>query len=599
LCLRYSGTLLECESSGSLSAGAIATLEAAGIHSLSAPVDATNLSNLEIGQPTHAFDADTIDGAIVIRVTEAGEQAWPLFQEQKVELPEGTLVIADNSKILAVAGVIGCEESKTTEHTKRLLLESATFDPIAVRKASRALNIHTDSSARFERGADPTLALVGAGRVAHLLVEEAGWRHVGPTGLVGDWKDPNRCISISLEGVNAFLATDLTADEVASRLSRYGFQVTVDQAQPIVFLVRIPPHRLWDVEFPADLYEELAKSIGYNATPISLPKVDMGSLPREQDLRKLRAEDVLIGHGFYEVFTNGFYGRDTRALLGISEGHPLWRHVETTNARDRDYSLLKNNCLGQALEAVSKNMRMRHDEIKAYEWTRTFHPNEQADNGVCTETDLLWGIVNGADRAKQWAGVERPADPLFLKGVLEELATELGLGLKTVPLPPEYPIVSLLHPRRSFGVAINGELAGAAGEIHPVILKAYKIKRARPCYFEIDAKALLGPGKRPVYVEPPSYHPVIRSLAFTLPHGIAAGEIERCMSAAAPPSLSSVQIVDEYRHEGAGAELRTITYELTFANPDFSITAEEVNGVAEQLIEEVHREFGGRDVKLR
>lgn len=599
LCLRYTGTLLERGDGGGLSSEALRILEAAGIHSLSAPVDATNLSNLEIGQPTHAFDADTIDGQITIRTTEAGEQAWPLFQDKKVELPEGTLVIADSTKILAVAGVIGCEESKTTEQTTRLLLESATFDPIAVRKASRSLGIHTDSSARFERGADPTMALIGAGRVAHLLVEQAGWRLVGNTGIVGDWEDPNRRIHISLEGVNSFLETTLDGDEVAARLSRYGFQVSLEQPAPVTLSVRVPPHRLWDVEFPADLYEELAKSIGYNATPIGLPPVEMGSLTREYDLRKLRAEDVLIGSGFYEVFTDGFYGRDKLSLLGVAEGHPLWHHVETTNALDRDYSLLKNNCIGQALEAVSKNMRMRHDQIKAYEWTRTFHPDSSAENGVCFERNMLWGVVNGADRAKQWAGVDRPADPLFLKGVLQELAAELGLPIGLTRLPEDYPVASLLHSSRSFGITIHGELVGAAGEIHPKALKAFKIKRARPCYFEIQADTLLGAGERPGYVEPPSYHPVVRSLSFTLPHGLTAGEIRSSMIQAAPPSLSAIQIVDEYSHEGAESDLRTITYELRFANPDFSVTAEEVNGFAETLIEAVQTQFGDQGVKLR
>ena len=464
-CLRYSATLLERDaSSQGLAQSDLATLEAAGIHSLSAPVDATNLSNLELGQPTHAFDADKIDGRIVIRETSDGEQAWLLFQPEPVTLPAGTLVIADDSKVLAVAGVIGCEESKTTEETSRLLLESATFDPVTVRKASRALNIHTDSSARFERGADPTLALVGAGRVVHLLEEQAGWARRGTTGLVGRWEDPNRVIQVDLTGINAFLETELSSDEVAGRLSRYGFQVAVNDIDPIRFHVRVPAHRLWDVEFPADLYEELAKSIGYNNTPIGLPQVDMGSLPLDTETRKSRVEDVLVGHGFYEVFTDGFYGRDVLNNLGVTEGHPLFKHVETMNALDRDYSLLKNNCIGQAITAVSKNIRMRHDAVKAYEWTRTFHPDSSAANGVCTETDWLWGIVNGEDRVKQWTGDHRAGDPFFVKGVLHEIGVEVGLNLRFEALDETYPCASILHPKRRFGILLNDTLIGAAGE---------------------------------------------------------------------------------------------------------------------------------------
>ena len=259
----------------SLTSAELAPLEAADIHSVSAPVDATNLANLEFGQPTHCFDADTIVGPIRIRQARPGEQAWPLFAEEKVEVPAGAIVIADDEKVLAIAGVIGCEESKATESTTRILLESAAFDPVAVRKASRALNIHTDSSARFERGSDASQVLVGAARVVGLL-EGHGWTRVGETGMVGDWTDERRTIEIDTAAAANFLGIDLSDDESAERLRRYGFEVTVSDGHLSVI---VPPHRVWDVEFPADLYEELAKSIGYNDTPSTLPPVDMGALP--------------------------------------------------------------------------------------------------------------------------------------------------------------------------------------------------------------------------------------------------------------------------------------------------------------------------------
>jgi phenylalanyl-tRNA synthetase beta chain len=278
LCMRYSLTLMERTSDARLSAEALAVLDGAGIHSLTAPVDATNVANLELGQPTHAFDADTIVGPVTIRLSAPGERCRPLFQEGEVELPEGTLVIADDAKILAVAGVIGCEESKTTETTTRLLLESACFDPVAVRKASRALSIHTDSSARFERGADPKRVLAGAGRVVALL-EEAGWSRVGTTGMVGEYAASGLVIPLSVAATGAFLDLPLDAAEISERLGRYGFDVRADAGDADKLLVSVPSWRIWDVAFAADLYEELAKSIGYNATPIALPPVRMGATP--------------------------------------------------------------------------------------------------------------------------------------------------------------------------------------------------------------------------------------------------------------------------------------------------------------------------------
>jgi phenylalanyl-tRNA synthetase beta chain len=308
-------------------------LAAADLQSVHAAVDATNLANLELGQPTHAFDADRIDGPIVVRTSRPGEKAHPLFTEEPVELPPDTLVIVDDTKVLAIAGVIGCEESKTTEHTTRMLLESATFDPVAVRKASSALGIHTDSSARFERGADPERPCVGAGRVAHLLITEAGWSVVGTTGQFGSWSNPDRMLTLSVAKASSFLALDLDMQEVTSRLERYGFTCASTTDDGVT--VTVPTHRLWDVEHTADLYEELAKSLSYSATPSTLPPIDRGSIPSEEEDREWRVGEVLLGMGFYEVITDGFLSRALSQALGLPADHVLNQHVEVTNSIER------------------------------------------------------------------------------------------------------------------------------------------------------------------------------------------------------------------------------------------------------------------------
>ena len=187
LCLRYTATqMTRVGAAKNLSSIDLEPLDAAGIHSLSAPVDATNLSNLEIGQPTHVFDAEKVVGTISIRLSTEGETAWLLFEEEAREIPSGTIVIADEEKILAIAGVIGCEDSKTTAETTQIIIESGCFDPVSVRKTGRALNLQTDARARFERGSDPELAIVGAGRVVELL-SSVGWRLEGETTQVGSW----------------------------------------------------------------------------------------------------------------------------------------------------------------------------------------------------------------------------------------------------------------------------------------------------------------------------------------------------------------------------------------------------------------------------
>src|SRR4051812_8733421 len=193
-CLLYAATPLRVIGSLGTSLGKAADelLGAAGLLTGNAAIDVTNLVNLELGQPSHAFDRARIQGRITIRESRPGEKAWLLFTPEPRELPSGTLVIADDVKVLAIAGVIGCEDSKIHDDTQEIILESAAFDPVAVRIGGRSLATHTDASARFERGSDPTLAAVAAGRIAQLLGEAGVAEVTGPLGIVGDWRDPER-----------------------------------------------------------------------------------------------------------------------------------------------------------------------------------------------------------------------------------------------------------------------------------------------------------------------------------------------------------------------------------------------------------------------
>lgn len=592
--LGYSATVLVRDGDGTFDAETLRPLEAAGIHSINPPVDSTNLVNHEIGQPTHVFDADKLDGPIILRESTAGEKAWLLFTDEPIELPEGTLVVADRSKILAVAGVIGCEDSKATDDSTRLVLESATFDPVAVRKASRALETHTDASARFERGADPKRMLTGAGRVVHLL-ESVGWRREGHTTVVGDWTDPERILTLDTQATNAFLQTDMDTLEIAERLDRYGFSSTLDGS---TLHVSVPSWRLWDVEYPADLYEELAKSIGYNATPTTLPPVDMGALPSVAQVARKQVDNVLVGAGFYEVFTDGFYGRRVLEILGVDEGHPLFPHVQTMNALDRAYSYLKNNALGQALVAVSENRSMRVHDVKLYEWTRTFHPRPgpaSRTQSPCTERSILWGICAGSAVPGSWRQGEGKADGLFLKGIIEELAGELSLDLITAPASDADPLTSLLHPGRRVSLHLDGARVGILGEVHPAIRKRLKLKNVRPWYFELQADAVLTPGDRPAFVQPGTTHPMERTLAFGLPSGVEADSVAAYLHACGPDWLDRVSIVDRFDTD----DIRAITYNLRFDNTSQDRSADEVNQALEQLVAAVHEQFGSAGVAQR
>jgi phenylalanyl-tRNA synthetase beta chain len=613
LCLRYTVTeLFAPAATGVLPSDVLLPLTAADIHSISASVDASNLANLEIGQPTHAFDADTIDGPIIIRTSTKSEKAWMLFTPEAVEIPEGTLVIADRSKILGIAGVIGCVESSVTDRTTRILLESATFDPVTVRIASRQLNQPTDAAARFMRGGDPSAPLLGAARVAHLLEKHSGYR-IGNAYTAGDWQDPQRTIEVHVAAMRHFIGAELTALQMADRLTRYGFAVIPSDgvipsevegsggvggtpvepsrrpdastdARHDTLEVIVPPHRIWDVHFEADLAEELVKSVGYNNTVVTLPHVKMGALPSHEENVASRVNEVLVAEGFYEIFTNSFYSPRMRERLGVGEGDPLWPHVEMQNSIEKDYGLMRNNTLAQALDALVTNLNLKTANLKIYEWARIYFPD-------LSEQAILWGLVNGRDRGPFWGDKGRAADASYVKGILEQLRLELRVDIR-LGSSEGHRLERFFHPGRRAGIHISGALRGILGEIHPTVLQRFDVKRQRPVYFELETASLYAPPLPKTYAEPPSRQAVVRNVAYAIPRGTTAEAVRQALLSAAPEFLREIRITDLFELPEANA----VTFEIEYL-AERPLTNEEVNAATEAMMAAVKAKLP--DVTLR
>jgi phenylalanyl-tRNA synthetase beta chain len=218
---------------------------------------------------------------------------------------------------------------------------------------------------------------------------------------------------------------------------------------------------------------------------------------------------------------------------------------------------------------------------------------------VCTETRLLWAVACGHDRAPSWAEDGRSADPLFLKGLVAEIASELGLDLQIAPASPDHPLHDLLHPNRQARITLGSDTVGVLGEIHPALLREMRIKRARPVYLQIDQEALERQGGTPPFVEPSDLQPIVRNLAFTLPLGVEAGRVATALRDAGPAWLADVGMSDVFEHEDAGRPVRTVTFDLVFEVDAAPRTAEEVNAICEALIAAIEARFADQGVKLR
>ncbi|MFE5732527.1 phenylalanine--tRNA ligase subunit beta [Streptomyces sp. NPDC056528] len=592
-CLAYTLTPLEVlDATAELSADTAERLRTSGQHSGLAVVDAAEAAGLELGQPVRVYDADKVLGGVEVRSSRPGETFAVNGEEAARELPEGTPVVADEEKVLSVAGVLGSELVRVTAGTRRVLLESAAFDPVAVRLAATALGVSTPSSQRFERGADPTAVHTGAGRVLALLGDAKAAVRNGSTSEPQRWNGTLPVLSVDAARASAFLGTPVDPAEVTARLAAYGFR-EVEEGR-----FEVPGTRIWDVKETEDLYEEIARHIGFDVLPAEPLPASHGTVltPREALARTLG--DTLVGFGFLETFTDGFYSKDTLKVLSPAEGHPLAAHVGIANAEDRRYSMLKNNCLAQAVSAVGANLRFKQDRIRLFELTRVFAPEASAGNGLCEERPVLWAIASGEREEGVWSGKSGPVDFFFLRGVAEEAALCCGVRLTVERLPETHPLADFLHPHRSALLLVDGAPAGVCGEVHPDVRHRAGLGGRRPVYLELDLdvwSVRTGRTAGAPFREDPA---VERMLDFVMPRAVSNDQVRETLRLASPDWVRSIDVADVFHPDRSDPGLRSVTYLLRF-DSEPTRPAEEFNEVLDHLVRTVTDRFGAEGVSLR
>ncbi len=607
LCINYTLTPFACgtESSGkALTEVQAQMVRSSGNNIITPVVDLTNFINVEIGQPLHVFDADKVVGKITVRETEEGEQALLLFHDEPVSLPKGTLVIADAKKILAVAGVMGCEECKPTDETRRVYLECATFDPVAVRKAAKHLRVQSLSSMRFERGSDPEMALQAIKRAA-VIFEQIGWQSEGSTMIAKYTNYEPSTIKLNIDDIFQYFDTTFATSDIVGVLTRYGFEVDFSDSSGELN-IRVPSYRKWDVLDRNDILEEVGRGIGYNRMPASLPPLSSAILPSQQMTKKILIEELLVHEGFFEVFTNGFYSSKHRTDLGINEQSPLWQHVNVINSEEKSYSLLKNNCLAQALEIVQTNLHVKNFDVKAYEWAKVFLPDADAGNGLCREQSLLWMVVNGQSRAQNWQDSGRQADVFYLKGLVEEVSNILDLQLTVLQTSPEediwkkFPVSECLHPHRRAVILCQEEPVGVLGQLHPRTLSTWGVKNAEPCYMELSQDILNKPPLPRKYVAPSSSQTIIRDVCLVLPDRLASESIISYMCHQSA-WLKEVAVTDVFNSESTN-HLNAVTFSLCYSLDQAGrsqLTGEEINGETERVLQSLIEHFSSFGITRR
>lgn len=564
-------------------------LEAAGLRAINNVVDVTNLVLLELGQPLHAFDLVKVGGGEVrVRCARPGERLRTLDGQDRALEPTD-LVIADATRAIALAGVMGGAESEVTEATRDVLIESAVFAPARIRRTARRVGLHSEASYRFERGVDRDGVRRAADRAARLLTELAGGTPAaGAVEVSAGPPEAPRQIEVDPARLNRLLGTALAEDEIQARLARLEIEATPSGDGRL--RCRVPSYRN-DLSIAEDVAEEVARLHGLDRIEARLPVAPLRAFVQPPHRALVdRARDGLVAAGLVEVATLSFLDAADLDRLGLSLDDRRRRTVRIQNPIGEDQSRLRSTLVPALLRAARANLSHKVDRVQIFEVARVyFSDGRAAEEGLADEPLRLVAVLTRGERASLWEPRE-PA-PLFFeaKGVAQRLLEALGreAWLRAGAAEP------YLHPAVANEIVTQKGVVGSVGELHPDAARAFEIET--PCALvELDLAALSAlPERRLRYTEVSNQPPVRRDLAVLLGREVAAGEVLEAIRKQAGPRLVAAEIFDRYEGTGVPDGKVSVAFRLVFQRADRAFTDAEIAKLVERVVGMLGHRFGG------
>jgi len=555
-------------------------LRAAGVRPINNIVDITNYCMLEMGQPLHAFDRDKLNGTIRVRRAREGEKIVSLDGVERV-LDTDMLVIADDDGPTAIAGVMGGLKSEVTPATTRVLFESAHFLSASVRRTSRKLGLRSESSNRFEKGVNPYWTVSTLGRVAELLLElEAGVpmtfvEKVGPL-------PPPAQIEVSLSRVNEVLGVEYTSEQVEKVLEALDFEYRVKKDG--MYVVDIPSYRQ-DLKIEEDMIEEIARIIGYDHIPTTLPEgcQTQGVRTPEQAFR-LKVRKALINAGMNEVLSYSFISKENDDIWGSDD-----RKISILNPLREELSTMRTSLLPGLLDIAARNTARRNTDLLLFEMGNVYIPKELPLKELPAEVLKIAGLAQGGTK-RHWLTPEIKYDFFYVKGILENLAKECGVEFEYRRITSDK-YAKLLHPGRSAEILVNGELLGFIGEIYPKLDEKWELER--PVLFELDFSTLFRNSNPAVVAKSyPRFPAVLRDLAVIVPDSVQADDIRKRVLQLGGELLQEAEIFDVYQGPSIPAGHKSVAVTMRFQSAQRTLTDEEVNSLYSDILAGIQKEFG-------
>ena len=550
-------------------------LLACGMRPINNVVDVTNYIMLEYGQPLHAFDFEKIRrNRIIVRRAHNGERITTIDGVER-ELPSDMLAIADGEGAVAIAGVMGGTASEVMEDTTSVLIESANFNPVSLRRTSASLKLRSEASLRFEKGLSPELPMLALRRATQLMAELSRGKIAKSIIDVYPGKRETKPISLTAKQVERTLGIKVKREKTSEVLRSLGFGCELVGTGELSIAV---PHWRTDVRLAEDLVEEIARVIGYGELPTTLPS---GTLPRHEPepMRALRerVSDILTGCGMQEVITYSLTSLEVLRKVG-SDLAPL--RIANPITSEQEY--LRTTLRPGLLQALSANEKHEEGGIKLFEAGKVYLPSE---GGLPEEHHMLAGVLCGPGLDRSWHGEGQALDFFDAKGFLETLFARLGVEASFEPTEDD-----IFSPSRAARVILGSQDVGLLGELHPRVAEGFDI--SRPVYiFDIDLERLL-PATTALrkYRPIPRFPVTLRDIAVVLDAATPSKKVNDIIESF--PLVARVTLFDVYIGEQVPPGKKSLAYRILYQSPSRTLTDEEVNKEQEKILQRLHHELG-------
>ena len=563
-------------------------LRASGMRPISNVVDATNYVMLEMGQPSHAYDSETLAGGkIIVRTSKPGEKLITLDDIERT-LAQGMVVIADSEKGIGLAGVMGGLQTEISAATKYVVLEAACFDPVITRKTSRSLGLASEASSRFVHGIDRENILTALDRIAHVLEQ------LGAAKIVPGRKDnyPNKYvekkIKTSVDAINIRLGTNIGKSRMVDILESLGF---VLEQQEENFVVTVPTWRN-DVTVAADISEEVARVDGYDNIEGTLPTSLM--MQGQQSKNAIVASFIkkfMSAAGLNEIISYSFINQAQIDKLNVPADSPLYNGIPLSNPITDDFKIMRTTLLPSVLATIEYNVARRNEDVAIFEIANKYVTDSLPMQGFPREEACLCAALTGSRYNNDWNKPKGKVDFYDAKGIVEELFKEMNIK--------DYQLVSLelpyLHPGKSAGIKYKDQLIGHVGCIHPKVAQNFNIDDTY--IIELKLEMLVEDAlKLNKYEKLAKYPQVFRDLSLTVPVAISHKQITQILKENGGQYLTQIQLFDLYTGKQIEEGYKSMSYAFAFQASDRTLTDEEVSAAVDSIITALEENL---NIKLR